>query len=348
MKIQNKEVIQSYLMTSAKYMFSTVEKRIMYKIIEMVQGDIEGKKLNKDYSITKTLFNDRIVKIKTTSFLKHESDRNYGQIKEALTSLRNKTIEFEKDGVWKLIGIIEKPKIDAYKSYVQFEVQPEIWEAVLNFDKGYSKYELEVAMSFNSVFSMRFYELFNAYNRKPMTIRIDTLKERFGITDKYKLTADFIKNVVKKAKNELDEKCEYSFNYSTIKEGRKITKICFVPTHIPSNGNDEAKAKKLQKEVSLRHDFDKHFLKYLNDIGFTNQGVRNNIALFRKMNKEADLFGFIKDISRKASEARNPQGYVIGAMKTYLKKIEFVVKVDEEERAKMNDILGDLTNDLKA
>ena len=227
---------------------------------------------------------------------------------------------------------------------MQFEIQPEIWEAVLNFNKGYSKYELEVAMSFNSVFSMRFYELFNAYNRKPMTIKIDVLKERFGVVNKYKLTADFIKNVVEKAKIELDKKCEYSFNYSVIKEGRKFTKICFVPTHIPSNGNDDAKAKELQKEVSLRHDFDKNFLKYLNDIGFTNQGIRNNIKVFREMNQKADLFGFIKDVSRNANEAKNPQGYVIGAMKTYLKKAEFTVKVDEEERKKMKDILGGLSN----
>lgn len=348
MKINNKEIIQSYLMTSAKYVFSIYEKRIMYKIIEMAQADMKGKKLNSSYSINKTLFDDRIIKMRTSDFLKNNEDNNYTEVKKALTSLRNKTIEYETDSEWKLIGIIEKPKVNKYKSFVEFEIQPEIWNAILNFRKGYSKYELEVAMSFNSVFSMRFYELFSN-NMKPLTFSVKELKERFGIAEKYKnRPANFIIKVVDVAKKELDIKSEVSFNYKAIKEGRKITKIQFTPIYIKANICPDKKEQDLQKRVSLHFDFDKKFLSYLKEIGFTNQGIYNNIKLFRELNKKADLYGFIKNISRNASNAKNPQGYVIGAMKTYLEKMKFEVKTDPKDRKKMDDLLNGLVNGFKS
>ena len=51
MKINNKEVLQSYILTTAKYDYSVYEKRILYRIIEQLQSLIEGKELNKRYSL---------------------------------------------------------------------------------------------------------------------------------------------------------------------------------------------------------------------------------------------------------------------------------------------------------
>ena len=44
-RITNKDVIQSYLMTVSKYNFSVYEKRIVYRLVEAMQCEIEGKKL---------------------------------------------------------------------------------------------------------------------------------------------------------------------------------------------------------------------------------------------------------------------------------------------------------------
>ncbi len=38
-------MIQSYLMTVSKYDFSVYEKRILYRLVEAMQCEIEGKKL---------------------------------------------------------------------------------------------------------------------------------------------------------------------------------------------------------------------------------------------------------------------------------------------------------------
>lgn len=42
-KITNKDVIQSYLMTVSKYNFSVYEKRILYRLVEAMQCELEGK-----------------------------------------------------------------------------------------------------------------------------------------------------------------------------------------------------------------------------------------------------------------------------------------------------------------
>ena len=54
-KITNKDVIQSYLMTVSKYNFSVYEKRILYRLVEAMQCELEGKKLNHGQRIEKNL-----------------------------------------------------------------------------------------------------------------------------------------------------------------------------------------------------------------------------------------------------------------------------------------------------
>ena len=42
---ENKELIQSYIFTAAKYDFTAYEKRIMYRLVECAQKEIEGIKI---------------------------------------------------------------------------------------------------------------------------------------------------------------------------------------------------------------------------------------------------------------------------------------------------------------
>jgi hypothetical protein len=343
MKANSKEVIQGYVLTAAKYDFSRYEKLIMYKMVEIAQDDLKGKKLGPGYSINQTLFDDRILEIPIKDFLP-EGDKNHAQVKKALTSLRNKTIEYEDDKEWRLIGIIEKPVVEKYSDKVVFEVQPLIWQAILNFSKGHTRYELSAAMNFKSVYAMRFYEMFSK-NLKPLTLNIETLKERFGLMDKYiNRPADFIKYVVIAAKKELDLKSEFSFNYSTHKDGRQITSVKFVPYHIPANKDPEREVLDLQKRLSPRFDLSKEIIGFLNNMGFANDGVRNNLKLLKDANKKIDLYSFLKGINRKASEAKNPPAYVIGALKKYLENKKENDTVDPKRVKEINAVFDAISN----
>jgi plasmid replication initiation protein len=344
MKANSKEVVQGYVLTSAKYNFSRYEKWILYALVEIAQADTSGKKLNTNYKINRNLFNDVLIEIPYKRFFP-DGEKNHAQLKKALTSLRNKTIEYEDDNEWRLIGIIEKPKVEKNEHYIAFEVQPLIWEAILNFSKGHSKVELNAAMKFTSVFAMRFFELFYK-NLKPQTLSIDDLKKRFGLENKYDgRPSDFIKRVIKPAKKELDEKSEYSFNYKTIKVGRKIDKIVFVPYFIESNRNDEQYKKDLEKQLSLRNYLSVNFIKQLNNLGFSEQGVKNNLELLKEANQKIDLANFISNISRKSQEAKNPPAYIIGALKKHLSNNENSKPKNLEMVRNIDNLLDDLSNE---
>lgn len=321
MTIVNKDLIQSYIMTTAKYDFSVYEKRIIYRLVEAMQCELEGKKLYSGLRIWKNLYDDRVVLMPISAFLSSDEDENYTRVKKALIGLRNKSFEFDDGQVWKVIGIIEKPQFDYKKGWVKFEIQPEVYNAILNFSKGFRKYELKAAMEFKSQFSMRFYELLS--NQKaPLIYSIDQLKEMFCVADKYRRTNDFIRYVVEAAKKELDEVSPYTFEYTPLKSGRKITAIKLYPVYQPEHRDSDLEKHDLQKQVNLSWDIpDRNVRNYLKDsIGFTDVEIKNNLDLFVSAQKSLpDLLGELAILKGKSREKSNPKGWIINALRGKIK-----------------------------
>ncbi len=313
MIIKNKDIIQSYLLTIAKYDFNVYEKRIMYRLIESMQGELKGKKIGSKIVIQKNLFEERVVTMPISAFLK-DGDEHYTEIKKALLSLRNKTIEYEDDKVWKPIGIIEKP-VFYKKGYIQFELPIEIYNALLNFSKGFRKIELAKAMQFKSVYSMRFYELMSNQTR-PITFTIKDLKIMFKVEDKYKENHDFIKKVIKTAQKELNALSPYSFEYQPLKTSREITALKFYPVKLAHNQDEEVEGRKLKKRVSLSLLMRPLVRTYLKEnFFFEDMEILNNLDLFKSADERMDLMKELSNIKRKCQDARNPKGYLIGALK---------------------------------
>jgi len=347
MKINSQELVQSYVLTTAKYDFSVYEKRVLYRLIEMAQADMKGKKLKPGYQIGETLFKDKIIIMPLNAFLKDEKDQNYSRVKQALTDLRNKTLEYDDGDVWRLIGIIEKPSFTRLQGYVEFEVQPMIWKAILNFAKGFSKYEIETAMSFDSTFSMRFYELFSN-NLRPQTITIDDLKKRFKIENKYKnRPADFIRFVIKRAKEELDAKAPFSFEYEALRTGRKITAIRFIPYRIPENQNTELEKKKLQMKTSVNFELPLEVSRYLIEkFDFDHKGLRANIELLKTAYLSFDLLGWLSKLHLDPNKVNNKPAYIIGALRNYIDHLE-KKKREREEASQINDLANRVAKSKK-
>ena len=340
MKVTSKELIQSYVLTTAKYNFSKYEKLILYRLIELAQADLEGKKLDKTYVIGETLFKDKIIKMPATFFMTNDEikNKNNSQVKKALERLNDKKIIYDDGTLWKVIRIIEKPEFK--RGIVQFEVQPMMWEAILNFHKGFSKYELETAMSFESVFAMRFYELFSN-NLQPLTFSIEDLKERFGLQNKYKnRPADFINKAIITAKKELDEKSPYSFDFVPLKTGRKITAIKFLP--YKTNNPESIEPKKLNQQMSLRWDFSREFINWLKNKGFNDKGIKANKDILIEFYKTVDSWDdwLITEVPRYKT-ASNPQGYIIGAIKNYLKN------KNNPDKKRIDNLINNVANKLK-
>lgn len=317
--IKNKDLLQSYVLTTAKYDFSIYEKRIIYRIIEILQQYTEGKKLNKKQKIDIDLFGDAHIEIPISYFLKDEHDKHYTEVKKALSSLEGKKMTYEDDKTWQIIRLIEKPVINKYDSLVSFRLNTMIYHAFLDFSKGYRKYELKTAMQFESIYAMRFYELMSG-QKTPICYSIDQLKEMFQLQDKYERINDFKKYVIDIAKRELDKCSPYTFSYEMNKTGRKFTSVTFYPKYQPQFRDDDLEKRELQKQVSLSWDLPKDIVDYLkHNFEFTTDGIKNNIDLFKLAHEQIDIVGFLSAIKGKIRTSKNPQGYVIGALKLQLK-----------------------------
>jgi hypothetical protein len=128
MKINNKDVIQSYIVTTAKYDYSIYQKRILYRLIEAFQSLIKGQKLEGRLRAEKDLFGDYHITMPIAAFLADEKDKNYEEVKKALKGLESKQFEYEDEREWELIRLIQNPKILKYANDVTFRINPKIFD----------------------------------------------------------------------------------------------------------------------------------------------------------------------------------------------------------------------------
>lgn len=324
--IQNKEVLQSYILTTAKYDFNVYEKRVLYRIIELNQHLIQGKKLDNRFEIDKSDQETIKYTMPISAFLNSKDkseDKNHSRIKLAFENLQKKIISYDdkENKIWHSAGIIFNVKMDYERTdKITFQQADFIYQAFMDFSKGFKKYELKVAMEFESVYSMRFYELFS--NQKtPINYSIENLKEIFKIDDKYKLTADFIKRIIEPAKKELDRCSPYTFHYEPIKTGRKITSIHFIPIYQPQFEDEEIKKQRLNKKMSNRWFIPKNVEDYLiHNFDFTEKELNNNLNIFESLyNKtsEDEILDFLVELREQTIEfgISNLKGYLIGSLK---------------------------------
>lgn len=319
-KKDNKDLIHSYIFTVAKYDFSVYEKRILYRQIEIEQALIEGNRISDGIKIDTNLWGDKQYTIPLKMLLKDENDKNYKQIELAFKRLREKTITYEDEYVIEGFGVVSSYKIEKNGSFVSWVSHSHVVEASMNFAKGYRKYELKTAMEFESVYAMRFYELLSG-QKTPLTYSIDTLKEMFGIADKYKLTGHFKVKILDVAKKELDKCSPYTFDYVMNKTGRAFTSVTFFPKYQPQFRDSDLEKKELQKQVSPAWELPKNVLDYLkSNFEFDTKEIQQNIDLFKKANVTLEFINFLSIVKPRANRAKNSKGYLINAIKMELKK----------------------------
>ncbi len=339
--IKNMDIVQPALITKAKYDFSVIEKRIMYRIIVMMQKYIRGEKLDKNYQFNVNLFNDWDIVLPTRAFLKHNEDKNYNRIRKNLLSLNDKVIEVKTDNSWHAFNIIERPGVLGVKdikdnnAYVSFRLSPQIVNALFNFAKsGFTKFELEVAFNLTSEYSMRFYEMVSEQRKMAfLDYKIQSLKEYFKISDKYidKRTgrtnvADLRLKVIEPSKVELDSCSPWTFDYQfldknkqPIAERNRRTRKVFV--RIFPKFQEEYRDKDLERGTKINtnneYPISNSFYMWIRTaIGMSNKEIENNRKLISTAEVQMpDLEGFLVSQFEYLLEAENKAGYFITMLK---------------------------------
>lgn len=329
---ENKNVIQSYILTTAKYQFSINEKRILYRLIERAQEEIQGTMIkNHLCKMQKNLWSVSI-EMPITAILgaistEGQRNTNYEEVKKAANSLVRKVVEWDdKEGkTWYCTALIYNVKLTKGSGIMKFDVSDWVWDMMLDFSKGFRKYELVTAMKFKSPYTMRFYELMSG-QKKPLYLSLQELREMFGVQNKYKHPADLRKCIIEPAKKELDATSPYSFFPKEERDGdkktSKITGYTFFPVFHEHNQDKKLQKAEQQSKVTARFQLDDTIYEYLHhSFGFQSQEINKNKTTFIEgQNGIPDFIGFLSELKAASRFADNPKGYVINAIKIKTKE----------------------------
>ncbi len=366
---EKKGIIQSRQFTFAKYHFSVYEKRIIAKIISdrNIQREIEVQLNTKGKGKNLGLFPKTISYQMKIAELCNDTGE-YERYKEAFSSLALKGFQYEDNKVWAQLSFIAFPVIEKSTGLVFFQIHETVYRVITNVglggSLGYRKYRLDVMFKLKSPYSMRLYEMFSQQDKGTsngfVTIAIETLKDWFDLQGKYNHTGMFIKRVIEVAKNELDEKADYSFNYKLEKSGktRKSDTILFHINYIPENIADETKLTEseskglalISENGNLSHEL---YTKLQEEFGFELSEIHSSKAHFYIAEQEAQrvlgkkkgtlaLLDYMTDKKNYALKEgkRDWKSYVIGCViKRY--------KTQEQERrnAKIENFSKTKTNE---
>jgi plasmid replication initiation protein len=248
-------------------------------------------------------------------------------VKKAANSLVRKVVEWDdKEGkTWYCTALIYNVKLTKGSGIMKFDVSDWVWDMMLDFSKGFRKYELVTAMKFKSPYTMRFYELMSGQQR-PLYLSLKELREMFGVQDKYKRPAMIRARIIDPAKKELDETSPYSFFPKEERDGdkktSKITGYTFFPVFHEHNQDKKLQKAEQQSKVTARFQLDDQIYDYLHhSFGFQSQEINKNKTTFIEgQNCIPDFMGFLCELKAASRFADNPKGYVINAIKIKTKE----------------------------
>lgn len=227
-------VVQSNQLTSAAYSYSTVEKKLFYILANHIHNlsidDIkEGKNL--------------IIQIDASPLM--NIDSNISRVCQILGDMRKKNIEIKNNDKWISVGVINYVEYNKLTHIVEIEVSHKILPFLWSFTKEFTIYSLNVALSFDSIYTMRLYEICHQWKKgKHFKLSIEEIKKMFLLEKKYEKTGDLIIKTIKVAQRELlasfeRDLSEIYFTYEedkSTKEGRKINHL-IISVHSQSDSN---------------------------------------------------------------------------------------------------------------
>ena len=336
-EVISKEVVESYIFSTVRHDFGIYSERLLLRLVELAQREIRGLDFKGGSSIGKVEigeWGDAEVIISVKDILSGEDDKNYSKAKTAVRNLMGRFLEYEDNEKYRATQILNEVDVDKIAGKMIIRVNRNVWRAMLDFSKGFRKYELETAVKLRGKYSLRIYKLISKQT-DPITYSIQDLRQMWGLVDKYKKVDDFVKNTIVNAKEELDRVSPYSFDYilnaaksADVNKGRKgrpaITSVTFFPIHRLKNESADAMRKQVDPSIMLDYQF---YQMLKNKFEFDAQGIKANITLFDTAQKECDILEFLDGIAPAALRATNVQGYVVNAIRKHLKE-RFGIVID--------------------
>lgn len=201
---------QPNIITRSSDQMTLIEKRILYLVINQMESGM---------SLQEDLFRN----LDFTISVSDTGESNYKRIREALEKLQGRKLVIIDDfKAKKFTSIVPFPYVSYDKGKIHLKMLGDVTPYFLELKYGFTKYELEAALSLNSVYSQKLYELLSRWkDKKEWSVPIEELKMLLN-AEHYKRTPDFKRACIDAALNEIEEKTDLKGSYEVVKKGNKI------------------------------------------------------------------------------------------------------------------------------
>ena len=349
------ELVESWVFLTSERDFSIYSERLILRIIQVAQSQIAGADFKDGTSIGQIEYSrlgEAMLEIPISGLLSGGDDSNYAAAKKAVMELmhspyfverpkldRSGGIVLNKDGsqAFEFVGhqILNDCQVNVKPGYVVVTVNPVTWAGILDFSKGFRKYDLEAALRLRSKISLRLFKLLSNQS-EPITFSLEHLRKMWHLDERYKVdtgthkagdyvrypnNGDFIRKVIEPAKKELDGKAPWSFSYvkNSAKGSRAITSVTFFPVRRVQSMSDK-QLYRLSTDT-FRELGAESFNMLKNKFGFTDKGLDNNIDLWVAVRQSGmDLPAFLSLIAPSALRADNVQGYTVMCIRKHMEE----------------------------
>lgn len=345
--VKSKEVIESYIFSTSRRKLSIYSERLLMRIVEKAQKQVAGLNFRDGTDIGQVSIGplgEAHLEIPIRDLL-GPGNTNYNQAKQAIVELMHSPYFVERPKMkggrpvltpsgeqeFEFIGhqILNDCSVNLKPGVACVVVNSNTWQAVLDFSKGFRRFDLNAALSLSKSCSSRMFRLVSNQTA-PITYTIDTLRQMWGLEGRYAKTSDFIRRTIDEAKAELDEKApwtfEYTVNYNLSDEsnvgrrGKKaITSVTFFPVRRMKNMSTSSVLGLVGSPLQVlgRELYDL----LLGKFEFTVQGIKNNLLLFVTAGKVGmDTVDFLYSIAQNALRASNVPGYVVASLERHLRE----------------------------
>lgn len=322
----NKHVIQSYIFSRARSRFNIVQMRIIYRLVEFAQCELEGLLIKNNMCRISHSLRHIDISLPILSVLP-EGSKHYEQARKAIIEMQREVVEFydtEKEE-WHSAPIVYNVSMGKRRGVIEFSVADFVWTSLLDFTYGYRQIELSTILSLKSANSMRMYALISG-STAPIYYSFDELRRMFGLSEKYVQSADITKRLLKPTKEELDKVCPFSFNYYPVKRGRAFVGVNLVAYPIAKNKDANLQRKQLLAQVpsSLLYSDIYNYLRY--QMQWSPKELNANKELFEDCSKA--LPNVLDVLASLRSRMRNPdgtlkgKGWVVNALRSELANVK--------------------------
>lgn len=340
-KISNKALIQSFKLTSARYNVGIYGQRLILRIVENLQsqGYVEGVDFAGGVNLidpdkTDNELDDYLRSVEFKIPLKDlmTSSAEYSQAKSGVRRLMQQIIEYEsEDGSWTAFPFLTYAHFEKGTGIATVTISRILYRALLDFTKGFRRYELSVALSLKLPYSIRLYQLVCG-QQNPLTFEINEFKKMIaGMKNERKVRYpriwDFAKRVLEPAKQELDSCSPYTFTYKFNKTPGKvghptITSVTLYPVY--QLKYDDVSLHPAARSVEFSSLSYTAVQTLMQKYGFTKKMIGNNLPLFETAEENIDLVRWLDDMSASISKVspKNVQGYIVGALRWYLDALD--------------------------